>query len=167
MAALSFTITRNDISPALTRLIVVARNKAPVLRAMGNTFKSITEGNFKGGTQYRPGIWKSKRDGSVATLMKTNTLSRSFHLGYTESTVSLANPMIYAATHQFGATIRPRDKKALKFQVNGHWFTVKQVVIPPRPFYPVADGKLTPAAERLIARAGERVIAKQTGATLT
>ena len=41
----------------------------------------------------------------------------------------------YAAVHEFGATIRPRRAKALRFQIpGGGWVTTKRVTIPARPY---------------------------------
>ncbi|MCX6923496.1 MAG: hypothetical protein NT154_09855 [Verrucomicrobia bacterium] len=53
MAALFFRITRNDISPALSKLAACAKRPEPVFRAMGTTFLSLTMGNFKS-ADYRP-----------------------------------------------------------------------------------------------------------------
>jgi phage virion morphogenesis protein len=138
-----FTLRRNDISPKLTRLIksVKPPERKRILRAMGTTFKSITEGTFNSvGSQYRPKPWPAKKDGTPSNLQKTTTLSKSFQLEVTDDAATLSNPTKYAATHQFG-----RD-----------WG--RGSPIPARPFYPVADGKLTPDAEKLIARAGQRVM---------
>ncbi len=158
----TFTKTRDDISPEIGRLVKLAKNPTPVLRAMGTTFKAITEGNFNSvGASYRPRPWKNKRDGTPSILQKSTTLAKSFNLQVTSTSATLSNPTIYAAAHQFGVTIRPKSGKALRFQSGGKWYTVKQVVIPARPFYPVLDGRLTAAAEQKIINAGERVLLAQ------
>src|SRR5689334_63289 len=97
-----FSITHDDISPSLIRLANTARNKLPVLRAMGTTFKSITEGTFNSvGASYRPIPWPAKRDGTPSILQKSTTLAKSFHLSVTGEAATLSNPMPYAAIHQF------------------------------------------------------------------
>jgi phage gpG-like protein len=159
-----FTLSRNDISPALTALAGRAKNPLPVFRAMGTTFKSITEGNFNSvGAAYRPTPWRPKRDGSPSILQSRNpTLSKAFALEVTSTYAKLSNPMPYAAIHQFGGVIKPKKGDYLKVNIPGvGWRSLKQVVIPPRPFFPVIDGKLTPKAETLIARAGERAMLRQ------
>lgn len=163
MFGFGFSVTRDDISPALGKLAQSASNRLPVFRAMGTTFKSITEGNFNSvGASYRPILWKPKRDGTPSILQSQHpTLSKSFQLIVTNDSATVSNPMKYAAIHQFGGTIVPKNGKALKFQSGGRWFTVKSVTIPARPFFPVINGQLTPAAEMKIARAGERAIARQ------
>ena len=163
MSSLSITLTRNDISPALTRLIRTARRPAPVLRAMGTVFKSITEGNFNSaGASYRPIPWKDKMDGSPSNLQASRQLSRSFHMSVGDKTVTVSNPMIYAAIHQFGGVIRPKKAKFLSFiGPDGTRYFAKKVTIPPRPFFPVWQGKLTVAAEKMIAAAGQRAVLAQ------
>lgn len=47
---------------------------------------------------------------------------------------SVGTNVIYGPTHEFGATIKPKKGEYLRFQIMGQWKTVKQVVIPPRPF---------------------------------
>lgn len=165
MPGFGFTVTRDDVSPALGRLVETARHKEPVFRAMGTTFKSITEGNFNSvGAAYRPSPWKPKRDGSASNLQSRNpTLSKAFHLTVTSEGATVSNPMPYAAIHQFGGVIKPKNKPYLKFKSGGKWYSVKQVVMPARPFFPVVNGRLTKAAEEKIARAGERAIARQAG----
>ena len=133
-------ITRNDISPKLSKMASTAKNPEKILRTMGTTFLSITMGNFNdAGASYRPSAWKNKKDGTPSKLQKSGTLARSFHLSVTRAAATVSNPTIYAATHQFG-----RD------------------AIPARPFFPVDEsGHLTPKAENLIARAGERALKRE------
>lgn len=141
MAALSLRITRDDISPALSRLAGTARNPTPVFRAMGTTFMSITMGTFNSvGANYRPKPWAPKKDGSPSNLILHGVLSKSFHLEVTSTHATVSNPMIYAAAHQFGYPKRN---------------------LPARPFFPVLDGKLTQKAEEKIAAAAQRVILSQ------
>ena len=171
MAALSFRITRNDISPALTRMAAAAKRPEPIFRAMGTTFLSLTMGNFKSG-DYRPTSWPAKKDGSPATLQKSGTLSRSFHLTVSNTGATVANPMVYAARHQFGdkdhqAGVQTGNVKT-KY-VNplfaGSWQAVLSGSkgMPPRPFFPVEAGKLTSKAEEKIRVAGERAAERQFG----
>ena len=167
MANVGITITRDDISPALSRLIATARNPLPVMRAMGTTFKSITEGAFNSvGARYRPKPWPAKRGGEASILQKSTTLAKSFHLAVTPTTATLSNPTPYAAIHQFGGVIRPVTAKRLSWVAsNGQRIFAMKVTIPARPFYPIDGGRLTAAAEEKIARAGERALARQiTGA---
>lgn len=161
---LIFRMTRNDISPALTRLARSAKRPEPVLRAMGTTFKSLTEGTFNSaGAAYRPKPWPAKRDGTPSILQKSTTMAKSFRLEVSGTYARVSNPAVYAAIHQFGGVIRPKTKKFLSFVgSDGNRHFVRKVTMPARPFFPVgSDGKLTAKAEEKIAAAGERVIARQ------
>ena len=162
MASVTFKITRNDISPALSRMAATARNPRKVLLSMGNVFQSITMGNFRANPSYRPQPWAPKRDGSPSFLMKNNVLSRSFHLDVTDRYAKLGTPMIYAAIHQFGGIIKGRPW--LMFQYGPgkkDWATVAQVKIPARPFFPVENGRLTEKAAKIIGAAGERAMLRE------
>lgn len=153
MANISFKLTRNDVSPTLSKLAHTARHPAKVLRAMGTVFMSITMGTFNSvGEKYRPTAWAPlKHDqrggpakaGDPSKLQKSGTLARAFHLEVDDHHASVSNPTIYAATHQLG-----RDSG-------------RGAPIPARPFFPVLDGKLTPAAEEKIRLAGEAVIKRE------
>ena len=171
MAGFGFKITRDDISPKLTKLANTAKRPEKVFRAMGTTFMSIIMGNFNDvGSDYRPVAWPAKRDGTPSKLQKSGTLARSFHLDVSDSSAKVSNPMIYAATHQFGSaghvagkvTGRVKTKYANK-NFAGSWSEIHEGGhgTPPRPFFPVVNGQLTPKAEEKIARAGERAIARQ------
>ena len=161
MASVSFKVTRNDISPKLSKLAAAAKHPEPVFRAMGTTFMSITMGNFNdAGAEYRPKPWAPKKDGTPSKLQKSGTLSRSFHLTVTDKSAVVSNPTIYAATHQFG---RPTKTTHVHTDAAGKRSESQTVGgIPARPFFPVDDsGKLTPAAEEKIAAAGQRAIMRQ------
>lgn len=156
MAALSFKLTRNDISPSLAKLARTAKNPQKVFRAMGTTFMSITMGNFKQDPSYRPKPWPKKWGGEPSFLMLHNVLSRSFHLEVSDSYAKVGTPVIYAAIHQFGGVIKGKGKP-LRTPFGPRW----SVTIPARPYYPVENGKLTDKAAEKIKAAGERTIMKQ------
>lgn len=65
-------------------------------------------------------------------------------------TIVIGSGAKYAATHQFGATIRPKVKKALRFQMGGRWFARSKVVIPARPFLGVSEEDLDNIAESVV-----------------
>lgn len=167
------TIVRNDISPAIKKVIQTAKPEARkrILTSMGNTFKSITQGNFQSGNAgMRPVPWPNKKDGSVATLKKSRLLAGSFHLETNSEQTVLSNPTPYAAIHQYGGKtkphrILPKKKKALAFG-GGVYGAVNHPGsnIPARPFFPVDKaGHLTAAAEKLILASGQRTANKIAG----
>lgn len=95
------------------------------------------------------------------TLSDTGRLRRSFtHRAWPDG-FAIGTNVLYAATHQYGATITPKRAKALRFRLpggrgkrkggKGRWVTVKQVQIPARPFIP--EPKLSPRWKNSIERA--------------
>lgn len=52
-----------------------------------------------------------------------------------EEQVSAGGDLIYPPVHERGAVIRPTRGLYLVFQVDGHWVQVRQVTIPPRPYF--------------------------------
>lgn len=169
-----FKLTKDTATPALQQMIRQVQGPARIelLRTLGTTFKSITEGTFNSvGAQFRPKPWPAKVDGSPSILQSRHpTLSKSFHLEVTANYAKLSNPMPYAAIHQFGGQtaahkIVPRRRQALAFG----GVVVRSVnhpgsQIPARPFFPVdAQGRLTPAAEVLLRGAGQRALDRLLG----
>lgn len=159
------TITRDDVSPGLRKLASAARRPLAVFQAMGNTFKSITEGNFNSaGARFRPRPWPALWDGRPSILQKSTTMAKSFRLEVTNTYARVSNPMVYAPVHQFGKVITASPGKRLSWVgANGKRVFARSVEIPARPFFPVVDGKLTVDAERLISRAGERALRRAQG----
>ena len=169
MASLSFKVVHDDISPALARMARTARFPSKVFRAMGTTFMSITMGNFHN-ADYRPRPWPAKKDGSASNLQKSGTLSRSFHLEVTDQYAKLGTPVPYAPTHQFGSKGHKLGQKTGDVKTKyanpkfaGSWNPVLEggSGTPPRPYFPVENGRLTPAAEEKIKAAGEREMLRQ------
>ena len=161
MSSVGITITTDEVSPRLAKLIRLASNPKPVFRAMATALLSITMGNFSSvGQSYRPAPWPAKRDGKPSHLQKSGALSRSFHLGPDDASVS--TPMIYASIHQFGGTIKGKPYLRFKWGPGPrNWATVEQVKIPARPFFPIdRAGNLTPAADARLSAAAKRVLTK-------
>jgi phage gpG-like protein len=172
VANFKFTVSRNDISPMLSAIARISRHPAPVFRAMGMAFKSISEGNFNSaGMQYRPAPWPAKKDGSPATLKKSGLLWHSFHLTVSDQGATLSNPTPYAARHQFGdrdyvAGVKQGvvKTKYANRRYKGSWQDVMSGSsgMPPRPFVPVdSSGRLTAAAYEVLKAAAYRAIMRQ------
>ena len=147
MSAVTFQIVRDTATGKILQALRLAKNPAPVLRAMGTTFMSLTLGTFNDvGAGYRPIPWAPKKDGSPSKLQKSGTLARSFHLTVTPQAATVATPVVYAATHQFGRDFGRGSP------------------IPARPFFPVAGGQFTEKAAAKIAAVGQRALNRETGA---
>ena len=151
MAGISFRLTRNDISPALTRMAAAAKRPESIFRAHGHQLPQLDDGQLQNiPTLARPTAWKEKRDGSPSNLQKNVVLSEKFSLTVSNTGATVASGVpAYAAIHQFGGIIK--GNPWLRFQyAPGKWATVDQVTIPARPFFPVLNDKLTPKAEEKV-----------------
>jgi phage gpG-like protein len=85
--------------------------------------------------------WMKKA--SRKPLVASGGLSQSIRYQVTDggASVEVGTNIPYAATHQFGATIRPKSKKALAIpQPDGSVRLVKKVTIPARPFLGFSEG---------------------------
>lgn len=149
---------RDRISPGLARLAKGIENKKPILEAMGLQFESLTKRAFNE-PSLRPRPWPNKRDGSPATLRRNQVLVRSIRIAsLTNTHVSVATDRIYGAIHQFGGVIRPKNARALAFQLGGRMVFAQKVTIPPRPFFPFIEGRIIDSARRKIEAVGEAKI---------
>ncbi|NVJ90874.1 MAG: phage virion morphogenesis protein [Methylocystaceae bacterium] len=75
---------------------------------------------------------KAKRGGQ--TLVDSGRLRDSVTHSVDGSTVKVGTNVIYAKSHQFGATIKPKSAKVLAFTVAGKPVFAKSITIPARPF---------------------------------
>jgi len=114
--------------------------------AIGRRWVDLTRERFETGTAPDGTTWKpsarAKRD-SGQTLVDTRRLQDSITHEPDDRGVTIGTNTIYAAIHQFGGTIVPKTKKALRFFIPGAgWITTRKVTMPPRPFLGANDGDL-------------------------
>ena len=112
-----------------------------ILNAMAESVRTSTTDRFNEQTDPDGKKWKPSvrvlTDGGK-TLTQTGQLRNSINTKVTDDGFVVGTNDIRAATHQFGdrRTIRPKNKKVLRFVVGGReYFTKKaDVTIPARPF---------------------------------
>lgn len=56
----------------------------------------------------------------------------------------------YAAIHEYGGVILPRNGQFLKFQIDGKWIQTRSVVMPKRPYVAPAVGDVLPLIPKVI-----------------
>lgn len=154
---------KDTLTPALRKLAAGIENKRPILEAMGLQLVSLTQRAFNE-PGLRPTPWKNKRDGSPATLRKNQLLVRSIRIvALTNASVTVGTDRIYAAIHQRGGVIVPKNAKLLSFTIGGQRVFAKKVTIPARPFFPFLGDTMTDAARekiRLVAEAKIKALTK-------
>lgn len=92
------------------------------------------------GQKWQPSGRVKMAQGNAQTLVDRGHLRDSFSSLATSHSAIWGTNLIYAAPNQFGATIRPKNGKSLKFKIPGLGFrSAQEVVLPARPFMGVND----------------------------
>ena len=107
-----------------------------------STLERFRQGKEPEGRRWKTSIRAANEGGR--TLIQSAQLRNSIHARSDASGFAVGTNVKHAATHQFGEpgrTIRARRKKALRFRINEHWVSKKQVriQIPARPFLGLSD----------------------------
>lgn len=122
---------------------VLAKLQAPeerkaLLQAVGAYGVSSTQQRFIDQKNPEGLPWKKSRraaTGGGQTLRKSTRLFQSFVSSATASAVEWGTNVAYAGIHHFGGVIKAKNAKNLMFRgLNGGFTSVKQVVIPARPY---------------------------------
>ncbi|MBL4876698.1 MAG: phage virion morphogenesis protein [Cohaesibacteraceae bacterium] len=77
--------------------------------------------------------WEPNTAGTE-TLVQTGALRDTIDHQVSGNQAIVGSPLLYAATHQFGATIVPKDAQHLVFMIGGRKIFANKVEIPARPF---------------------------------
>lgn len=108
--------------------------------------------------------WKPLKSRSGNPLIKDNQLRSSITVESTGSGFRIRIGVIYAAVHQYGATIVPKKARALRFMVGDQVVFAKSVTIPRRQMVPMAEtGGLGPIWTAAMSRAAGKLIAEKIG----
>lgn len=137
-----FRISAEGVSAAeeqLGRLLERTGDLTPLMETLGEVLVQGTRRRFESGvapdgTPWAPSIRVQKEGGK--TLMLERRLRNSVQSLASATQVEVGSDLIYAGVHQLGATIRPVNAKALRFELPGGLgvVSVSQVVIPARPY---------------------------------
>ena len=121
----------------LARLASLVADMTPVMDAIGallvsNTQARFSEGVAPSGEKWKPSLRAELEGGQ--TMMDGGDLYRSIAHKASRDQVEVGTNKIYAAVHQFGATIRAKNVPFLRFKVGGRFVSKPSVTIPARPF---------------------------------
>lgn len=139
MAGASITLDNADpVMAALAELSAALTDGTEIYDGIGAAMVARTKMRFDAGVgpdgnPWPPSIRAILEDGK--TLVDKGILKNSMSHIPTPNSVTWGTHVIYAAVHQFGATITPKNGDFLHFLWPGvGLFTVKSVTIPARPF---------------------------------
>jgi phage virion morphogenesis protein len=126
---------------ALGEIAQRTANPRGLWAAIGVSLESSTQQHFldesgPGGSVWPPSL-RARMEGGK-TLTDTARLMQSLTSNVTDDGVEHGTNVLYAAVHQFGATITAKTSKGLRFKTgrgaNAQWATKQSVTIPARPF---------------------------------
>jgi len=166
VASIRISGSAAGITTSLRRVAALGRNPQPVLEALGrsvvlNTRHRMERGVDPGGNPWVPlnPIYALTKEGPGilrGPQWLISGLYRSITSQARGNVLLWGSNKEYAAIHQFGGVIRPKDARALHFWLGAHEVMVGSVRIPARPYLGFTEEDRTDFAEELdafIARA--------------
>lgn len=122
-------------------------DKKKINANLGEVVRESTLERFKRGRGPDGKAWKESiraRTQGGKTLVQSAQLRNSIRNKSDATGFAVGTNVKHAATHQFGEkgrTIQPKKAKALRFQMDGKWFSKKKVKvkIPARPYLGLDD----------------------------
>jgi phage virion morphogenesis protein len=145
-AGVTLTVTAAELGEVGRRLSAVATLTAKptrLMKAIGAALESSTKRRFRtnvapDGSPWKPSV-RALRTGGRTLLDKAH-LRDSITSDADDTQAVVGSNLIYAAIHQEGGVIRPKNAAALVFNIPGvGWRRVNKVTIPARPFLGVSE----------------------------
>lgn len=156
--------TEGELDELLEKLSAIENlDKQGINEAIAEALRTNTVERFENEQAPDGASWKKSiragREGGL-TLTMSGGLKGSINTRASEAGAEVGTNLVYAATHQFGAsgrTIRAKNKPYLAFQVNGRYIRKKQVTvnIPARPFLGISEKDREDIREMLEEALGE------------
>lgn len=146
MAKITFKVDDSRAVAKLKLLEKAAANPQPVYATIGRVLVNRIRLCFKLGIDPWNSPWAALKLRKGQPLRDTGRLQRSITSRVDSTGVTVGTNLIYAPTHQFGATIEPKKAKRLVFPgPSGKLIFAKKVVVPARPFLPLRRAGATVA----------------------
>lgn len=126
-----------EVQARLNAIKASGGDTSPALRAFGNVILNRIRMGFRLGRSPWGQSWRQLvlRDGQP--LRNTGLLQRSITMQQVKDGVEIGTNLIQARVQHFGATIRPKNVKFLRFPGPNGFIFAKEVTIPARPFMPI------------------------------
>jgi phage virion morphogenesis protein len=138
------TVTDRDVQRALAALARLGRDPSPALKALGPLLVAATRNRIVAEQAPDGSAWpalnkdyrrvEKRGPGMLRERAMRGGLFGSLTSQVEGKALRIGTNKIYAATHQFGATIRPKNAPALVFKLGGRTVRAGKVTIPARPF---------------------------------
>lgn len=137
------TFSDAEFAGALHRLQLTPAKRTAILRAIGVGLVATTQDRFRAGQDPWGRAWRplntayaaAKRGpGILREAGMRGGLEGSITFATTGSSVVVGSNKIYAAVHQFGATIRAKNGRGLVFRIGTRTVFARSVTVPARPY---------------------------------
>ncbi len=145
MDGVSFTLETKGLESVLSKLQnASALNKHELMDGLGRLGQQQTKKRIEiEKTTPAGAAWPKTRDGRGALFVTGTHLARSIDYSSGESEARWGSGWIGARVHQFGATIVPKNAKALVFMAGGQKLFRKKATIPARPYVGLSEANKT------------------------
>lgn len=135
---LTFKLVGGAATAKLKALEAAGKNMAPAYAVIGARIATQIRLCFKLGVDPWGNPWLALKLRKGQPLRDTRRLQASITSNPDQKGVTIGTNVLYARTHQHGATIVPVKAKRLVFPgPNGKLIFAKKVVVPARPFFPL------------------------------
>ena len=119
--------------------------------SLPNKFQTGIEKGTKEAMLFVEGEAKSNFGGPGQLKIRTGTLRRAIRSESDGPTGRLFAKLVYAPIHELGGVIRAKNVPFLKFQIGENWKSVKEVIMPPRPYLmPAFEENMDEISEMLL-----------------
>lgn len=143
--SISVEVLDATVRRAFASLEQMMGDTTPVMRAVGTGLVSSTHQRFASQTDPEGARWialnpayaSGKRNSRILT--ESGRLRSSINARASNDRVEIGTNVIYAAVHQFGATIRPVNAPKLAFRIGGSLIRASEVTLPARPFLGISS----------------------------
>lgn len=150
MANVKIDISNQAVTAAFNKLLQLGQNPAPALEGIGRSMLTNVQLGFRTSTSPYGGKWDAPGHRSGKPLVDKGHLQNSVSYRLVGHAVEIGTNLRYAAIHQFGGVIKPKNKQRLFFMLGDRKIFARQVTIKPRPFLPT-DGLPDDWAEDAVA----------------
>ena len=139
-ASIIIRVDDKEVRRDFARLQGLMKNTTPIMAAIGTGVVGSTQRRFTSQVAPDGSPWQTLNPFYAAGKKNSRILTESGRLRDSISSspsrdeVAIGTNVIYAAVHQFGAEIKPKNGTHLIFSINGRTVGAKSVTIPARPF---------------------------------
>jgi len=143
MSGISFEIDATQVGIAADKLDQLANfERHELLDMLGGLVAEQTKERIATEKTSPDGApWKANRRGGSTLVLEGNLLGSIDH-HVSSSKAEIGSPLIYAAIHHYGGTIKAKSGKKLAFGVGNQMYFMDSVDIPARPYLGLSAANL-------------------------